>query len=310
MEALRRVARSAGPMAWHDLPRRIAYAPSALMLLTLALGFALGWRFEGMSVAAMGALASLMTFSLADVPFRSIRAGLRFAPLALVLSFLLHPALLLLAGLLTSPALWQGWVILAAVPPAISVIPFAAILRGNVKVAVTSNAVLYLASLALTPAVALLLLGVAVSPAALFLSVLVLILLPVVLSRGVPRLPLSNRGVELARNLSFGALTFLIGAANRGVVLDNPSLALEALGASLLVVGVASGLTWLLLRRVDGPTRTTMVLFSGYKNSGLAATLALALLVPAAVVAPTMMIVFQILWIALLARVRTGSWGA
>lgn len=281
--------------------------PSALMLLALAVGFAVGRSFPGISVVAMAALASLMTFSLADVPLRGLGAGTRYVPLALGLSFLLHPALLLAAGLLTSETLWEGWIILAAVPPAVSVIPFTTILAGDAKVAVTANAAIYLASLALTPLVGLLLLGVAVDPAALFLSVLVLLLLPLLLSRGVPHLPLPPRGAEVARNLSFASLTFFIGAANRAIVFENPSLALEALGGAAFVVVLASGAAWFLLRRTPPATRTTMVLFAGYKNSGLAATLALALLAPAAVVAPTMIIVFQILWIALLSRLRGGA---
>lgn len=278
--------------------------PATLMLLALGAGFALGITFRGMEFAAMAALASLMTFSLVGIRLRSVGEGLRYVPAALALSFLLHPALLLLAAALTSEALWPGWAILAAVPPAVSVIPFAALLGGNVRVAVATNAALYLAALLLTPLVALLLLGVAVDPTALVLSVLVLILLPLLLARGVEAVALPTPRVEVLRNLSFAALTFLVGAANRGVLLGNPLLALEAFGGALLVVGVASGVTWLVLLRLDVGTRVTLVLLAGYKNSGLAATLALALLAPAAVVAPTMMIVFQILWIGLLTRLR------
>ncbi len=283
----------------------ILESPSALMLLALAAGFLVGLRFPGMDLVAMAALGALMTFSLAEVPLRGFGANLRYAPLAFGLSFGLLPALILLAALLTSPLLWEGWAILIAVPPAVSIIPFTAILRGNVSASVAFNAVIYVASVAVTPLLALLLLGVAVSPVQLVLTVLVLILVPLVLSRFVQGSPLSPTQLRLFRNLSFAPLTFFIGAANRQVLLESPGLALEALIASALIVATAAGIVWVLFGRLSADLRISLVLFSGYKNAGLAATIALALLAPTAVVAPTLMIVFQIFWIPLLARLRS-----
>ncbi len=276
------------------------------MVIAMAAGFLLGFTFEGMDLAAMAALAALMTFSLAGVPLRGFGASLRTVPLAFALSFGLLPALLLLAALLTSPLLWEGWAILIAVPPAVSIIPFTAILRGNVRASVASNALIYLVSLAVTPLLALLLLGVGVDPLRLMLTVLVLILLPLGLSRLVREAAPSPGGVRLLRNLSFAPLTFFIGAANRQALLANPGLALEALLASILVVAVAAGIVWVAFRHLSADLRITLVLFSSYKNAGLAATIALALLTPTAVLVPTMMILFQIFWIPVLGRLRHG----
>ncbi|MCJ2519523.1 MAG: hypothetical protein LN412_01055 [Candidatus Thermoplasmatota archaeon] len=278
--------------------------PSTLMILGLGLGLGLGLTFEGMHLVAMASLASLMTFSLVDVRFRGFKVALRLIPIALVLSFLLHPSLLLLAALMTPAALWQGWVMLAAVPPAISIVPFTTILRGDVKVSVASTAFLYILSLGLTPVIALLLLGVEVSPWALMSAILVLILVPLLLSRGVAALKMRRDSVEVLRNLSFATLTFFVGAANQGVILEDPYLALYALGGSAAVTVLSFGVAWAFLLKVEISKRVSLTLFSCYKNAGLAATIAIALLVPTAVVAPTMMILFQILWIALLTRLR------
>ncbi len=285
-------------------PARLLRMPSALLLLGLGVGLAVGPPFPGMSTAAMGALAVLMTLSLVEVRFAGLRGVLRLLPLAVLLSFVLHPVLLLLAAVATPRALWDGWVIMAAVPPAISVVPFTAILRGDVKLSVTATALLYVLSLGLTPLLALLLLDVAVRPWDLVLAILVLILVPLLLSRGVAASPLSSDHLEVLRNLTFAVLTFFIGAAHHAVVRADPLLALVALAASGGVVAAAAAVTWGLLVRLPTPQRVSLLLFSGYKNSGLAATLALALLAPTAVLAPTMMILFQILWIALLTRWR------
>jgi BASS family bile acid:Na+ symporter len=272
------------------------------MLLGLGLGLVVGLTFEGMGMAAMLALASLMTFSLTDIPLGGFGEALRLVPIALALNFLLHPALLVVAATLTPDALWQGWVIMAAVPPAISIVPFTTILRGDLRVALASTAILYILSLGLTPLIAVLLLGVQVSPWALVLAVLFLILLPLLVSRAVKAW--ERKRVEVLRNLSFAALTFLVGAANQRVILSDPFLALYALaGCAAATIG-SFGASWVLLLRLDTVARIPLLLFSGYKNSGLAATIALALLAPSAVVAPTMMILFQILWIALLTKLR------
>ncbi|MCJ2531280.1 MAG: hypothetical protein LN413_03040 [Candidatus Thermoplasmatota archaeon] len=296
---------SAGQRRDAKIPR-ILQSPSALMVAAMAAGFLVGFTFEGMDLAAMAALAALMTFSLAEVPLRGFGASLRTVPLAFALSFGLLPALLIVAALLTSPLLWEGWVILIAVPPAVSIIPFTAILRGNVRASVASNALIYLVSLAVTPLLALLLLGVGVDSLRLVLTVLVLILLPLGLSRLVRKAAPSPGGVRLLRNFSFAPLTFFIGAANRQALLESPGLALEALLASILVVAVAAGIVWVASQKLSADLRITLVLFSGYKNAGLAATIALALLTPTAVLAPTMMILVNILWIPVLARLRHG----
>lgn len=285
-------------------PGDILHMPSTLMLLGLGLGLAAGITFPGMGIAAMVSLASLMTFSLLDISLRGFRQSIRLVPLAFGLSFVLHPALLLVAARLTPQDLWQGWAIMAAVPPAISVVPFATILRGDLRLAVASTAVLYVLSLGLTPFIALLLLGVEVSPWSLFLAVLFLILLPLLASRAVAATRWPRPRVEILRNLSFAALTFFVGAANQQIIFQDPYLALFALAGSAAVVVASFILSWTFLFWVEVPERITLVLFSGYKNSGLAAAIALALLAPTAVVAPTMMILFQIVWIAILTRVR------
>lgn len=283
--------------------------PSALMLISLGIGFSLGLEFQGLSVAAMASLASLMTFSLVDVRFGGPRGVAKYIPVALALSFVLHTALLLLAAAITPQVLRQGWIIIAAVPPAVSVVPFTSMLRGDVRLAVASTAVLYVVSLGLTPAIALLLLDVTVNPWDLTLSVLILILLPILLSRPLNRSRIRRDRIEVLRNLSFAALTFFLGAANRRVIVGDPALALSALGGSAVVMLLAFGLTWTMLRGLEVERRIPLLLFSGFKNSGLAATLAIALLSPAAVVAPTMMILFQIVWIALVAKFLSRGTG-
>ena len=65
---------------------------------------------------------------------------------------ILNGAILLLSALLIGDHnLWIGFVLIAAVPPAVAVIPFTAILEGNVSSTLSGTVASYLAALLIMP---------------------------------------------------------------------------------------------------------------------------------------------------------------
>ena len=80
--------------------------------------------------------------------------------------------------------LWRGFVIVAAVPPAVAVIPFTGFLNGNVTFSLIGTLAAYLGALVITPLIALGFLGTSlVDPVKLSTIMIELILLPLILSR-------------------------------------------------------------------------------------------------------------------------------
>ena len=82
------------------------------------------------------------------------------------------------------PDIRSGWVLMAAVPPAVLIIPLTSFLRGDVRTSLISDAALYLLGLVSVPALSLLLLGRSVSVEDLVLQTVLLIGLPLVVSAG------------------------------------------------------------------------------------------------------------------------------
>jgi BASS family bile acid:Na+ symporter len=285
---------------------RVLESHSAMMTLALALGLLLGGFPALTKEISMGALALLMTVSLSNVRLAETRQrGLaKDAALTLGLNYVFLTGLILLMGSMFSEKLWWGWVLMAAAPSAISVVPFTNILGGSIPKALFSTSVNYLVALFMMPLISLALIGSAVSVTSLVTSLLLLIVLPMILSRGVMHLDARKETKTVVTNLSFFVLIFAVTGSNRSAFFDDP-LMVAAVSIACAVRTFGSGyLTEYILRRRAMPKqeRVHLVLFSGYKNLGLTATLAIALFEPIVAVPATICIVFEVLWIISLSR--------
>ena len=284
----------------------VVQSHSVMMTLGLVLGLVLGGFPAMTKEISMGALALLMTISLTNVRLGDTRnRGVsRDAALMLLLNYGFLTAVILLLGSFFSEKLWWGWVLMAAAPSAISIVPFTSILGGATAKALVSTSVNYLAALALMPLICLALIGSSVSVSSLIVSLLLLIVLPMAVSRVIMMKDIEKRAKTTVTNLSFFVLIFAVAGSNRNAFLDDPYMVI-AVSAACLVRTFGTGFfTELLLRRraVPKEDRIHIVLFAGYKNLGLTATLAIALFEPIVAVPATICIAFEVLWIICLLR--------
>jgi BASS family bile acid:Na+ symporter len=287
-------------------PADILESHSIMMVLALVLGILIGGFPTLTKEISMASLALLMTISLANVKLAETRSvGLpREAAVTLLLNYGFLTGVILLLGSLFSEKLWWGWVLMAAAPSAISIVPFTTILGGSAPKALFSTSVNYLAALAFMPLISLALIGSAVSVTGLVTSLLLLIVIPMILSRGVMRIGTEKRTRTLVTNMSFFVLIFAVAGSNRDAFL-NDSVMVLAVSAACLVRTFGTGfLAEMVLRkaRVPKQDRIHWVLFSGYKNLGLTATLAIALFEPIVAVPATICIMFEVTWIITLTR--------
>ena len=287
-------------------PAEILQSHSIMMVLGLVLGILIGGFPEFTKEISMAALALLMTVSLANIKLAETRiAGLpREAAITLILNYGLLTGVILLVGSLFSEKLWWGWVLMAAAPSAISVVPFTTILGGAIPKALFSTSVNYLVALVLMPLMSLALIGSAVSVTSLITSLLLLIVLPMALSRGVMRVGLAKKTKTGITNLSFFVLIFAVAGSNREAFLDDGYMVL-AVSAACIIRTFGTGLLveyTLKKLRVQKQDRVHWVLFSSYKNLGLTATLAIALFEPIVAIPATICIMFEIFWIITMTR--------
>lgn len=273
-------------------------------------GLVVGFATGGFPAAVSGlvqqtALIVAMAFSLTEISFRGISPGAEIRGLALsaAMTYGVLGALLIGFGLLTQDVqVRAGWILMASVPPAVAVVPITSLLRGNVRRALISDAVLYFAGLAAIPGLSLLLLGQTVPVGTLALQTLLLIGVPVVLSRPLRRWRPVEDARPVAVCVSFFFLVLAIAGSTRATLLSQPGLA-AGLAALAFVRTVVLGLLLLALVRLLRVARETQVAaltFAGFKNLGLTVVLAFTVFGPLASLPAIASLVFETAWMGVL----------
>ena len=271
----------------------------------LVVGFATGGFPAYSKEISQVALVLGMTFSMTEISIAGIspRAELRPFLLAFSMSYVVLSGLILAFAVMSpDPQIRSGWVLMAAVPPAIAVVPITSILRGDTRQAVIALALLYLLGLGLVPAITLVFTNQAAPFGELVLQTVLLIGVPLIASRFLRRFPrvVSFRGSGVS--ISFFFLVVATAGSTRGPLVAHPelitSLALFSFGRTFLLGGVVFLLTRTL--RIPWADRVAVTTFSSFKNLGLTVVLAFAVFGSVATLPSIVSLVFEILWLAAL----------
>ncbi len=251
------------------------------------------------------ALVVAMAFSLTEISFSGIspRAELRGFLISLGMSYVVLTGLLLaFAALAPDPGVRDGWVLMAAVPPAAAVVPVTSYLKGDVRRSLISAALLYVLGLVLVPSITFALTNQSAPVLDLFLQTALLIGVPLIVSRPLRRWPGIHEARPTAVGISFFTLVLAIAGSTREPLLDRPELIASlsvlsfartfALGAAVFAVAR--------LLRLPHDDRVAVTTFSSFKNLGLTVVLAFSLFGAEATLPSIVSLVFEILWLAAL----------
>lgn len=271
----------------------------------LLLGLLTGGSEHAGTIATI-ALIVAMTLALTEIQLEGVspRTEMRAFSHAFLWNYVvLAGIILIIASSTGDPDLRSGWVVMAAVPSAIAVIPLTSIFRGNVRSALISSALLYIAALGLVPALTLAFAGSAIPPVDIAFQTFLQIGVPLLASRGVARIPTIERWRPIGVNLSFFVLVTMVAGANRGAFADL-DLVLSLSGAALVrTFGVGfAALGIAILARRPRNERIAWTLFASFKNLGLCALLALSLFGFRAAVPAIVTLFFEIVWLVVLQR--------
>ncbi|MFC2009153.1 bile acid:sodium symporter family protein [Chloroflexota bacterium] len=260
---------------------------SFILALALIAGIALGQGAAYTRTLIAPLLAVIMTLSLVGVSSDVFTGGaklLKPALLALLLNYgLLAGAFIGLSFLfIDDPQMRAGYVLIAAVPPAVAVIPFTYRLGGDVSFTLVGSVAGHLAAFVMTPLITLLVLGSSlVEPKQLLLALLQLIAIPFVVSR---LLRLSARVVNWLNryrgtlvNWGFFVVVYTIIGLNRAAFLGfSQDLLAVVLVSALCTFGIAFSTYGIgKLAGVTAPTRVSYTVMAAWKNYGLAGAIAL-----------------------------------
>jgi bile acid:Na+ symporter, BASS family len=282
-----------------------------VFILSITFGLALPQAAEWTKILMMPALALVMTLATINVPndyFLKPRAMLKPSLAGILMTYvILSGAILLMSALLIDDHnLWIGFVLIAAVPPAVAVIPFTAILEGNVSSTLSGTVASYLAALLIMPLMFWIFIGTGFDdPYKLVRIMLLLIVLPLVLSRMILYFNWQDRIAPvrgLLTDWGFFIVLYSIIGVNRDLLFSRPLTIVPIAGvvfATTFVLGWAIQKTCVLFK-ADKKNIISLVLQGTLKNQGIAGGLALALFekeaaLPSAVY--SIFMIFYIMWL-------------
>lgn len=206
-----------------------------ILSLSLVLGFILGDYTELLASVSVWILAVVMVFATSGFAFSEWKpwkqtAGIIFQ--SFLLNYVLFGIVLIGAGylLFSNELMIIGVILLAVSPPGPSVVPFSAVMKGDVRYAVTGVFGLHLLAIAITPIALFFLLGEsAISPMSVVVIMLKVIVGPLIISR-VLRHPKLLPTVEKIRgnviNWGFFLVVMPIVGLSKGLIMKSPDLVL------------------------------------------------------------------------------------
>lgn len=284
---------------------------NVIFLLALIAGLIVPYAVPVSRHLVLPALALAMTLSMMDITsdvFLRPRSLFLPALLGIIMNYIILGNLIIgiSALMIRDEMLWTGFVLLAAAPPAVAVIPFSGFLRGNGPLSLIGTVGAYLGALVIIPLISFKLLGAAAfDPYKLLMIALELIVLPFAVSRLLIEKGW-NRRLQSARgaitNWSFFVVLYTMIGLNRQVILGETTTLLPvALIAMITMFILGLFIDWVChLFQIPPETRTSLVLLGTLKNQGLAGGLALTLFsqeatLPAAV--STAIMIFYVIWL-------------
>ena len=284
---------------------------NTIFLLALAAGLAFPAVTPVTRHLVLPALAlamALATMEIGNELFRKPRALIFPASLGIIMSYIILGNIIigLAAFMIRDETIWTGFILLAAVPPAVAVIPFSGFLKGNGPLSLVGTVGAYLGGLAIMPLIAVgLLSSAAFDPLQLLMVTLELIVLPLCVSRVLIREGWRERIAPYrgtATNWSFFVVLYTLVGLNRNIILGQPSTLLPVAAISILTMFALGFLIdWIGSRfHLPRETRTSLVLLGTLKNQGMAGGIALTMFsqeaaLPAAV--STMVMIVYIIWL-------------
>ena len=284
------------------------------MLTGLAFPQLTPWT-EPLTLPVLALVMTLATINIPDNFFTSFRSLLIPSIAGILINYLiLGGSILAISALIIHQEdIWIGFVLVAAVPPAVAVIPFTNILEGNITYTLAGTAAAYLAALIIMPLMFLFFLGMTfAAPQKLIMIMILLIAFPVVVSRLIIRSGIHNKIAPYhgpLTNWGFFIVLYTLIGLNRETIFREP-LMLLSVAAILFVSTFLLGFLIELIGRlvkINNKDLVSLVLLGTMKNQGIAGGLAISLFtresaLPASVSSVCMILFF--IWLDIKRRGR------
>lgn len=227
-------------------------------------------------------LMLMMCFSLTKIDFlkNDLKEYRKKIVIGLFLGSILSTVITLAVGLFYSKDIWSGWVILAAVPCAISVVSSTVLMKGDVKLITLSLTMIYLVAIVLTPLISFALIGDSIDPFDIFKYVILFILIPFLVSRPLKKLNIPSNWNTVFINIAFFVFTMIGFGRAKLLFTSNIDLAAWVFIGTIIRIAASQLILEFTFRKmgVGRNDRIPYSLLLYWKNSGLALTLTMLLI--------------------------------
>jgi len=288
---------------------RIIRDRNFVLILAVILGLTIGDLAEFLKAYTFYILAVVMIFSTTGISTKALfplKKMIQPLLLGSFLNYIVFGAVIISLAyfLMPTPELFLGFVVIAATPPGLAVIPFSHILEGDLKYGIVGVLGAFISSVFLAPAIVGLLSNVdgGIDSGMLFMTMVKLVLIPMLISRLLLWEPIKPT-VEKVRgrvvDWGFALLIFTAVGLNRQVFFSN----FEVLFLVALVLFLSIfGLGWIYEKitaklGVNKEIAITQNLLLTIKSSGFAVVTALTLFGKEAAIPSAVMAVFVLLYL-------------
>ncbi len=288
---------------------RIINNRNFLLVFSLIMGLVTSTGVSYLKPLVLWILAVVMLFSSTSFKFSSLlnfRRFVRITLIAFLLNFVVFGIILLSFAHLffSDTVLLAGFVVIAATPPGVAIIPFTVMYKGDVNYSTIGVLGAYLLAIVVSPLIIQLFLPeVTIDPRKIVMIMLQVILLPLLLSRlllwkGV--LPMVQKIRGKVVNWGFALIVYTIVGLNRHVIFSDWELLAKVSAVFVLTMFIPGLVYELLLRKsVRYQRRVSQNLLLTIKSSGFAAGTALALFGQEAALPSAFMAVFVLIYLVI-----------
>ncbi len=280
-----------------------------LFLIAFLLGLFLGGYASVLKGYILPALVLIMSLSTTQITLSElihVKSYVRDILFVFLINYLFLSGLILLANsfLIKDHDLYVGFVVMAAIPSAVAVLPFTYLLKGEMTVSLIGSASLYLLALVVAPLISFYFLDVGkIEPFKLISALVQLILIPFIVSRLLLKWRAFHHVKEntnILVNLALFLIIYVVIGINRSTFLSHFDILILVSSIAFLRTFVSGHLVdfFSRLAGTDRERRMSYVLFGSFKNLGLAAAIAIVLFneraaIPAAVTIPFELLFFM-----------------
>ncbi len=251
-------------------------------------------------------LAIVMTFSTTGIKFKmlaDIKSLLNVTFQSVLMNYIIFGGIILiLAYFIFDETIFNGFVIIAATPPGVAIIPFTYTFKGDIDYAFKGILGTYLISIFLTPLIiSVFAENATLDPIVVIMVIVKIIVIPIILSRLLlikKVYPITEKLRGKVVDWGFALIIYTAVAINRDIIFSDWLTVLKASGVLITAIFI-SGIIYLFFTRktINKKLQISKNLMLTVKGSGFAVAVTLILFEQKSAIPAAVMSILVLLWL-------------